>query len=82
MTLTVPKKLASLVGLEGVLLVAIFVYVAVAINPESVPGSVRFLPYGVFAAGLLVSWRYHRSLLLFGFVVLAFADRGFFPFHQ
>ena len=76
MTLTVLKKLALLVGLEGVLLVAIFVYVATTITPEAVPESVRFLPYGVFVAGLLVSWRFRRSRLVFSFAVLALADRG------
>ena len=76
MMLTVLKRLVSLVGLEGVLLMAILVYVATAITPEAVPGSVRFLPYGVFIAGLLVSWRFRRSRLLFGLALLAFADRG------
>ncbi len=76
MTLTVLKKLASLIGLEGVLLVAILVYMATAITPEAMPESLRFLPYGVFIAGLFVSWRFRRSRLLFSFVALALADRG------
>ncbi len=79
-TLTVIKKFVSLVGLEGLLLVAILVYVATAITPEAVPASVRFLPYGVFIAGLLVSWRFRRSRLFFSFVLLAFADRGLLLF--
>ncbi len=74
--MTVLKILALLIGLEGVFLVAILVYVGTAITPEAMLGSVRFLPYGVFIAGLLVSWRFRRSRLLFGFALLAFADRG------
>ncbi len=69
---TILKKLASLVGLEGVLLVAMVVYVGTAATPDSV----RFFPYAVFAAGLLTSWRFRRSRVLFSFLVLAFADRG------
>jgi diguanylate cyclase (GGDEF)-like protein len=76
MAQTVLKKLVSLVGIEGALLVVILVYVGTAITPETVPGSVRWLPYAVFAGGLLASWRYRRSRLLFGCLVLALADRG------
>ena len=72
MVQTILKKLASLVGLEGALLVAMIVYVGTAATPDSV----RFFPYAVFTVGLLVSWRFRRSRLLFGLLVLAFADRG------
>ncbi|MCH7775859.1 MAG: GGDEF domain-containing protein [Gemmatimonadetes bacterium] len=72
MVQTILKKLASLVGLEGALLVAMIVYVGTA----AIPDSVRFFPYAVFTVGLLVSWRFRRSRLLFGLLVLAFADRG------
>ena len=61
-------------GLEGALLVAVFLYVGIAVTPDSVPGSARFLPYAVFAAGLLASWRFGRSRLALGMVALALAD--------
>jgi diguanylate cyclase (GGDEF)-like protein len=76
MTQTVLRKLVSLVGLEGAFLVAVLLYVGIAVTPESVPGSVRFLPYAVFAAGILVSWRYGRSRLVLSMVALALADRA------
>ena len=40
------------------------------------PDTTHFVPYAVFAAGLLMSWRFRRSRLLFGLLVLGFADRA------
>lgn len=68
------KKLASLLGLEGVLLVAVLFYLGTVESPQSLPGSLRYLPYAMLAAALLASWRFRRSRLLFGTLVLAMAD--------
>jgi diguanylate cyclase (GGDEF)-like protein len=68
------KKLVSLIGLEGVFLVAVLVYLGAVEPPQSLPASLRFFPYAVLAAALLASWRFHRSRLLFGTLVFAMAD--------
>jgi len=54
------------------LLLATVVYV----SRWPLPDATRFLPYSVFAAGLLMSWRFRRSRLLFGLLVIGFADRA------
>ena len=66
------RSAAWVVAVEGVLLLATVVYVSL----WPLPDTTRFLPYAVFAAGLLMSWRFRRSRLLFGLLVLGFADRA------
>ena len=66
------RSAAWVVAVEGVLLLATVVYVSL----WPLPDTTRFLPYAVFTAGLLMSWRFRRSRLLFGLLVLGFADRA------
>lgn len=64
--------MARVVALEGVLLVAAVMYIRMG----ALPDTARFFPYAVVAAGILMSWRFRRSRLLFGLLVLALADRA------
>ena len=61
-----------MVALEGVLLAAAVMYVRVGVLPDTA----RLFSYAVVAAGILMSWRFRRSRLRFGLLVLAFADRA------
>ena len=70
------RTLAWVVSLEGMLLLVMVVYVAAG----ELPDTVRFFPYSVLAAGAVMSWRFRRSRLLFGILVLTLADRALFHF--
>ena len=65
-------RLAWVVALEGVLLVAAVMYVRVGVLPDTT----RIFSYAVVVAGILMSWRFRRSRLLFALLVLALADRA------
>jgi diguanylate cyclase (GGDEF)-like protein len=45
---------------------------------EKLPLLVRIYPYLVWAAGVLVAWRFNRSQLFFAILILAVSDRALF----
>ena len=45
---------------------------------EKLPLLVRIYPYVVWAAGVLVAWRFNRSQLFFAILILAVSDRALF----
>lgn len=70
------KRLWSIVALEGLILLAVVVYLRREGLPDGLPLSIQWLPWAALGAGALVSWRFRRSRLLFGVIVLVLADRG------
>ena len=69
------KTLKSLLLPGGVLLIAAAVVFREAFGP--IPATaVDFFYYAVFAAGLLLAWRFHSSRLLFVFLTLLLAHRA------
>ena len=63
-------------GPEGLLLLAAVIFVRWGMAWPSAAIFVRALPFVVGAAGLLLSWRFHRGRLLFALVALALAGRA------
>ena len=63
----------------GVLLLAAVVLLESGVVPISA-AAVEFYSYAVFAAGILLAWRFHSSRVLFALIVLLLAHRalGFF----
>ena len=70
------KALLWLVFPEGALLAAAAIVLRLAAVRASLPAVAHFYPYVVFGAGALIAWRFHRSRLLFGLLVLALASVG------
>ena len=69
------RTLKSLILPGGVLLLAAAVVFQGAFGP--IPAAaINFYYYAVFAAGLLLAWRFHSSRLLFVFLTLLLAHRA------
>jgi diguanylate cyclase (GGDEF)-like protein len=66
------RRLISFVGTEGALFLAAIAVVQWAVTSENAP-VIRFSAYVVLAAGVFLSWRLHRSRLLFTLLALALA---------
>jgi diguanylate cyclase (GGDEF)-like protein len=73
------KTLKSLIVPGGIVLLAAAVVFQGALGPLPA-AAITFYYYAVFAAGLLLAWRFHSSRLLFVFLTLLLAHRalGFF----
>jgi diguanylate cyclase (GGDEF)-like protein len=69
------KTLKSLILPGGILLLAASVVFQGAFGPVPV-AAINFYYYAVFAAGLLLAWRFHSSRLLFAFLSLLLAHRA------
>jgi diguanylate cyclase (GGDEF)-like protein len=61
---------------EGLVLLAVVMFIRWGMAWPSAAVIVRALPYVVAVAGLLLSWRFHRGRLLFALVALALAGRA------
>ena len=70
-----PKTLKSLILPGGILLLAAGIVFQGAFGPIPHP-AVHFYYYAVFAAGLLLAWRFQSSRLLFAFLTLLLAHRA------
>ncbi len=70
-----PKTLKSLVLPGGILLLAASVVFRGAFGPIP-PAAVLFYFYAVFAAGVLLAWRFHFSRILFPLLTLFLAQRA------
>ena len=70
-----PKALKSLILPGGLLLLAASVVLRGAFGP--IPAAaVDFYYYAVFAAGILLAWRFHSSRILFALLTLFLAQRA------
>lgn len=58
-----------------ILLAAVF-YTHSRSLQQSLAPIAPFYPYAIFAAGVLLAWRFHRSRLLFALLLLTLADRA------
>jgi len=61
---------------EAPILLAAVLYTHSESLQQSLAPIVSFFPYGIFAAGVLLAWRFHRSRLLFALLLLTLADRA------
>jgi len=61
---------------EAPILLAAVLYTHSRSLQESLAPIIPFYPYGIFAAGVLLAWRFHRSRLLFALLLLTLADRA------
>lgn len=64
----------------GLLLLAAAVVLHWATASESLTAFIRVYAYAVFAAGVLLGWRFNRSRLVLALLVLALADRSLLYF--
>jgi len=69
------KALKSLVLPGGILLLAASLVFRGVFGPVP-PSAISFYYFAVFAAGLLLAWRFHSSRLLFSFLTLLLAHRA------
>ena len=67
------KILYSVLVPGGLLLLAATAFLQLA-PPETVQALLPVFPYGVFAAGVLLGWRFERSRLVFAVIALALAE--------
>ncbi|MGH9536527.1 MAG: hypothetical protein ACRD3H_01305, partial [Terriglobales bacterium] len=75
MNLWSPKTVKSLILPGGVLLLAASVVFRGAFGP--IPhAAIIFYYYAVFAAGILLAWRFHSSRILFAMLTLLLAHRA------
>ena len=58
---------------EGLVLLAAVACLRFVPPSESLEAFLRVLPYGVFSVGVLLGWRFQRTRLVFGLVVMALA---------
>ncbi|HOO38374.1 MAG TPA: GGDEF domain-containing protein [Deltaproteobacteria bacterium] len=70
------KRLFSFVVPGGILFAAALVMVHMGEISASLPAIIRIYPYIVFAAAVLLGWRFNRSSLVFAAMCLAVADRS------
>jgi diguanylate cyclase (GGDEF)-like protein len=64
--------------IPGALLLLIAFLLSRIFLVEKLPLFVRIYPYVVWAAGVLVAWRFNRSQLFFATLILAVSDRALF----
>ena len=76
MTSRVFQRIWWVVALEGLLFFAVVAYLSAEGLPGGLTAAMDVLPWAALGAGVLVSWRFRRSRLLFGVLVLALADLG------
>jgi diguanylate cyclase (GGDEF)-like protein len=70
------KRALSFVVPGGMLLAAALVIVHMDLIFASLPAIISIYPYVVFAAAVLMGWRFNRSSLVFAAMSLAIADRS------
>lgn len=70
------RGLGGLFAPEGLLVVAAIGAVWWAASDPALARLADLYPYGVFFAGAVLAWRFHRSRLFFALVVLTLADRA------
>jgi len=75
----VVRYLYALVVPGGVILLAAALFLRWA-PPETVAALLRFFPYAVLAAGILLGWRFHRTSVIFVLLALGLADRALLYF--
>ena len=68
------RYLYALIVPGGVILLAAALFLRWA-APETLAALLRFFPYAVLAAGVLLGWRFHRSSVIFVLLALALADQ-------
>ncbi len=73
------RYLYALVVPGGLILLAAALFLRWA-APETVAALLRFFPYAVLAAGVLLGWRFHRTSVIFVLVALALVDRALAAF--
>ena len=69
------RYLYALIVPGGVILLAAALFLRWA-APETLAALLRFFPYAVLAAGVLLGWRFHRSSVIFVLLALAVADQA------
>lgn len=79
MTSVILRAFSALGVPGGFLLLAAALFLRWA-HPASVAEVVRVYPYAVFAAGLLLGWRFSRSRVVLAILTLALAERALFHF--
>ena len=67
------RPLLALLVPEGLVLLAAVLCLRIVQPSESLELVLGMLPYGVVAAGLLLGWRFQRTRLVFGLIVLSLA---------
>jgi diguanylate cyclase (GGDEF)-like protein len=74
------RTLFSLIVPGGLVLFATALLLHIGVPDKSLSALVHIYPYAVAAAGVLLSWRFNRSRLVFAIIVLAVADRALLYF--
>jgi len=74
------KRALSFFMPGGLLFVAAFIVVHMGELSASLPAIMNIYPYVVFAAAVLLGWRFNRSSLVFAAISLAIADRSLLLF--
>ncbi|HKZ52133.1 MAG TPA: hypothetical protein VJ085_02510, partial [Candidatus Acidoferrales bacterium] len=69
------RYLYALVVPGGLILLAAAAFLRWA-PPETVAALLRFFPYAVLAAGVLLGWRFHRTSVIFVLLALALAEQA------
>jgi diguanylate cyclase (GGDEF)-like protein len=74
------KSLFSFFMPGGFLFFAAVILIRMNVFADWLPGIVSVYPFAVLAAGILLGWRFNRSRLVFGLLILAIADRSMLYF--
>lgn len=64
----------------GFLVLATIILFQMGVLAKWIPAVVRFYPYAVLGASLLLGWRFNRSRLVFAVLALTLAERSLFYF--
>ena len=80
MNSVVVRTLFSLFVPGGLVVFTTAILIYLGVLDKSLSALVHIYPYLVAVAGMLLGWRFNRSRLIFGILVLALADRGLLLF--